>query len=110
MWNRVNQYLFNFIDSSILQKFITILFERGNLKAFIENINFRDELTKEDIQRNFERNKDLMVYEMWSEKLLIAKFNQRMQDQYGVREKKPLTTYVQKSNRESEVPKPMRKS
>jgi hypothetical protein len=71
LWNKVNCYLFNYVDSIILIDFLMILLtsSRNRLATaqdYIEEISRADDLPKEDIEKNRDRNVDLMVDHIWT--------------------------------------------
>jgi hypothetical protein len=71
LWNKVNCYLFNYVDSIILIDFLMILLtsSRNRLATaqdYIEEISRADDLPKEDIEKNRDRNVDLIVDHIWT--------------------------------------------
>lgn len=70
-WNKINCYLFNYVDSVILVDFLMILLNSSNnavqkAERYIDEISQADDLPLEEIQKNRERNSDLYIEDPWS--------------------------------------------
>lgn len=71
LWNKVNCYLFNYVDSIILIDFLMILWSSSKNRIptaqdYIGEISRADDLPIEEIEKNRERNADLIVDHVWT--------------------------------------------
>lgn len=71
LWNKINCYLFNYVDSAILIDFLMILLSTSKHKVetaerYIEEISQADDLPIEEIQKNRERNKEFVIDNLWT--------------------------------------------
>ena len=80
IWNKINSFLFNFVDSSILIDFFLIIFYEGDLHTFIDNISVTEDMDEGEIEVNRERNKHLWVSDISSLQHLVLKFKQRVNE------------------------------
>jgi hypothetical protein len=90
LWNRVNNYLFNYIDLIIMVDILEILFATHNQKksmsdfdAYVENISKTTEITAKDFGRNLKNNSNyiwlkaieqLEISEQWSTSKIFSVF------------------------------------
>jgi len=67
LWNRINKYLFNYIDSIILIDVLIILFTKNEkegvieLENYIEDVANITEISAEEVGRNLKRNSNIIV-------------------------------------------------
>jgi predicted DNA-binding protein YlxM (UPF0122 family) len=71
LWNKINCYLFNYVDSAILVDFLMILLSTSKHKVetaerYIDEISQADDLPIEEIQKNRERNKEFVIDHVWT--------------------------------------------
>lgn len=83
LWNKVNCYLFNYVDAVILVDFLLILLSNSNNKirtaqSYIEEISQADDLPLEEIENNRERNADLVLESVWTVEQLFLFFKHKL--------------------------------
>ena len=95
LWNKVNCFLFNFVDSIILIDFLTLLFQKDDLTTFIEEVSRADGLPKSEIENNYERNKDIVGFKGWTLEVLQDEFNLRLRNSSDIAKKWPMKTRIE---------------
>jgi hypothetical protein len=70
-WNKINCYLFNYVDSIILVDFLMILLSSSKhrlptAERYVNEISSSDDLPAEDIEKNRQRNSDLYIEHPWT--------------------------------------------
>ena len=83
LWNKINWYLFNYVDSVILIDFLVILLSNSPNKIitgeqYIIEISQADNLPIEEIERNKERNAQLIPYSLWTMKELFEFYKEKL--------------------------------
>mmetsp|Transcript_30943 Transcript_30943/g.27374 ORF Transcript_30943/g.27374 Transcript_30943/m.27374 type:complete len:105 (+) Transcript_30943:624-938(+) len=92
MWNRINQFLFNFIDSIILVDVLEILFGKHEKKAiqefdkYVGVVNISSQISHEDISINLKRNKELEINEIWETVEIYSFFKNKKPMNYQERD------------------------
>lgn len=71
LWNKINCFLFNYVDSVILVDFLMILLSKSRHKLltaekYVEEISQADDLPLEEIEKNRERNSELVLGTLWT--------------------------------------------
>ncbi|CAI2383475.1 unnamed protein product [Moneuplotes crassus] len=80
LWNRMNQFLFNFIDSIILIDVLEIFMTKQEQAAinefdnYVQGISKTTDISPGDIAENLKRNRDLEVKEIWTTKRIFKYF------------------------------------
>lgn len=83
LWNKLNWYLFMYIDSTILIDFLMILLSNSKRKAvtaakYLQEISKADDLSPEEIEENKKRNSELVLKEEWSVEQLFDYFKRKL--------------------------------
>lgn len=83
LWNKVNWYLFNYVDSAILIDFLIILLSNSYNKVnigeqYISEISQADDLPFEEIEKNKERNSQLVLGNVWTVQQLFEFFKNKL--------------------------------
>jgi len=83
LWNKINCYLFNYVDSAILVDFLMILLGGSKHKLFkaqmyVEEISKSDDLPVEEIQKNRDNNSDLLLDNVWTVEHLLYNYRHKL--------------------------------
>jgi hypothetical protein len=83
LWNKVNCYLFNYVDAIILIDFLMILLSSSKNKIptaqnYVGEISRADDLPIEEIEKNRERNADLIVDHVWTVEQLFQFYKHKL--------------------------------
>ena len=89
LWNIINRYLFNYVDSVICIDFLTILLSRdpldnvGLAEQYLNDVSKIDDIPQEELKKNRQMNDNIYVKKPWPiEKLFseyLANFKQPVQ-------------------------------
>ncbi|CAI2386201.1 unnamed protein product [Moneuplotes crassus] len=72
LWNIINKFLFNYVDSVICIDFLTILLSKNPLdnvdlvEEYLSEVSIVDNIPEEEILKNIETNRDIFVEHPWS--------------------------------------------
>lgn len=83
LWNKINWYLFNYIDAAILIDFLTILLSNSYNKLtigeqYIYEISQADDVPFEEVEKNKERNAELVLGSVWTVEQLFDFFKNKL--------------------------------
>ena len=80
IWNIINRYLFNYVDSVICIDFLTILLSKDPLdnvdlaKEYLEDVSKIEDIPEHELRKNREMNENIYVKKPWSVEKLFREY------------------------------------
>jgi len=85
LWNIINKYLFNYVDSVICIDFLTILLSKDPLEnvdlaeEYLNDVSIGDDLPEDEVKKNREMNDNIYVKNPWPIRLLFKEYITHLQ-------------------------------